>query len=198
MIGTFALGRGSLRTRRSFRVGVVAGVGLPVLVLAVFSVLPRGGSSTGEAVSPEVAAQRQAFSDFDEALGPIIADGAATVVYGMRPGINDIYDARFDAAALTAMAEGWVGAMERVREEFAQVEVPAFLWEVADLYAASFDSYVKTARRLHAAAQVSGEQRAQGVTRAAEHGTEADDLYDAAQAELERHRGRLGLAAPGK
>lgn len=207
MISSLSLSGISSRGGRSrgFRVGAVLGIAVPVLVLGIFSLLASDDPSTSTASTAgadganarlsqaELAAQREAFTDFEEALTPITERGSATVVYGMRPGINDIFDGRFDDETLVTMSEGWVSAMEGVRDDLAAVEVPDFLSETGDLYRRAFDEYVETARALHAAARAGGDERSGHITAASEHGSRADDLYDSAKAELRRHRQRLGL-----
>lgn len=181
------------RRRRGFTVGIALGLMAPLALLLALSLIPGGGSSEIQSVPPEIRAQRSALATFEDALAPVVDEGAATVVYGMRPGINDIYDQRFDDATLTTMAEGWVEATQRTRDRFEALEAPAFLAETADLYRQSFDAYHETARALLAAAQAGGEERTALITQAAEHGTRADDLYDAAKAGMAQHRQRLGL-----
>lgn len=194
---TVALGHWPARRRRGFTVGVAAGALLPIAMLLAFSLVPRDTSQPTDRVAPEVAEQRQALTAFLDKLEPVTTVGAATVVYGMRPGINDIYDQRFDDETLVTMAAGWVKAMERAGRDFAAIEPPSFLSEATRLYAASFDAYLETARALHAAAGATGQERADHIAIAGEHGTRADRLYDAAKAEVQRHRERLGMGVAG-
>lgn len=207
MISTLSLSGAANRggRRRGFRLGAALGVAVPVLLLGIFSLLGGDDTSTTTASTAaadganagfseaELATQRDAFTEFEEALTPITERGAATVVYGMRPGIDDIFTGNIDDETLVTMSEGWVTAMESARDDLAAVEVPGFLSETGDLYRQAFDEYVETARALHAAAGATGDQRSELITTAAEHGNRADDLYDRAQAELRRHRQRLGL-----
>lgn len=190
---------------RGFRLGAALGVAVPVLLFGIFSLIADETTSTTTASTTrsdsgaaglseaELDARRDALVEFEEALTPITERGSATVVYGMRPGINDIFDGNFDDEILVTMAEGWVTAMESARDDLAAVDVPGFLSETGDLYRQAFDEYVETARALHAAARATGEARSEHVTTASEHGSRADDLYDSARAELRRHRQRLGL-----
>lgn len=186
---------------RGFRLGVAAGVVAPVALLAVLSFIGGNDSSPGGASvaqnaglsEAELSAQRDALTSFEEALEPLTDQGAATVVYGMRPGINDIFDGRFDDETLTTMSAGWVDAMEAIRRDLAAIEPPEFLSETADFYRQAFDAYVETAAALHAAAQAGGDERQEYISTAAEAGSRADQLYDAAKAQIYEHRQRLGL-----
>lgn len=194
-------GAGRSGRGRGFRLGVAAGVVAPVALLAILSFIGGNDSSPGGApaaqtaglTEAELSAQRDALASFEEALEPLTERGAATVVYGMRPGINDIYDGRFDDETLATMAAGWVDAMEAIRRDVTAVESPAFLSETTDLYRQAFDAYHATARALHAATQTGGDQREEHISTAAEHGSRADILYDTAQAQLRQHRERLGI-----
>lgn len=176
------------RRQRSFRLGVAIGLLLPVGLLLAFSLVSGGGSPETTSTNAALAARQRALSDFEDALEPITEAGAATVVYGMRPGINDINGQRFGDETLVGMAEGWVQAMNAVREDFAAVAVPEFLAGVAELYRQSFDEYVATAEALLDAARASGDARSEHINRAAAHGTRADELYNDARAELEGYR----------
>lgn len=181
------------RRTRGFTVGVGLGLMLPMAVLLVFSLLQGGDDAGSGEISVEVAEARQALSEFEESLLPLIEDGGATVVYGIRPGIDEIHNESRDDEVLASMAQGWVAAMERVRGDFAAIEVPGFLEETAGLYRQSFDAYQEAAEALLAATRASGTERAEHISEAAEHGTRADDLYDTAKAQLAEHRARLGM-----
>lgn len=196
MTAALAIPSGSRRSNRSFKIGVAAGVALPLLLL-VFALLPRDNPAPSNAAAGSLEPQRAAFAGFEDALEPLVQDGAATVVYGMRPGISDIHGQRFDDETLVGMAEGWVDATRTTRDQFATLDVPPFLAETAELYAQAFDAYHRTAQALLAAAGTTGDQRAEHITRAAEEGTRADQMYDQAKAELDAHRERLGLGATG-
>lgn len=197
MTSTVSLAHPARRGKaRGFRFGVAAGLVVPLVLLAAFSFVGDSGSRPAgvEGLSAEEAsAQRDALRAFEEALAPVTETGASTVVYGMRPGIDDIHAERLDDETLTSMAAGWVQAMTEVREDFAAVEAPGFLEETVGLYREAFDTYLATAQSLRAAAQATGEERAGHISDAAEAGERADGLYDAAKAELAKHRERLGL-----
>jgi hypothetical protein len=182
VIGTVALGHRS--RHRGFRLGVALGLMFPMALLLVFSVWPWGGGSD---VPAQEKAQRRALA-FEEDLKPVIDAGASVVVYGMRPGIVDIYEGNFADETLVAMSESWAASMRNARKQLAVVEAPAFLAEAARLYAASFDEYVALADGLVASAKATGEERVITISGAAAHGERADELYEAAKAEVERHR----------
>ncbi len=193
MIGTLAVGSRRRPRTRGFRLGLVAGLALPLVLLGAS--LIGGNSSTTDAPTADLAAERQALTDFEDELSPLVERGAATVVYGMRPGVTDIHQNGLDDATLVTMASGWVETMEGIRDDFAEIAPPSFLAEAASLYTDAFDAYAETARSLLAAAEASGEERQEHVTHAGEAGNRADALYDAAQADLARHRSRVGLGS---
>lgn len=185
-----SLGR---RRNRGFTIGIALGLMLPLGVLLAFSLVSGDGDAGGEAIPAEVAADRGALAAFDEALAPLADTGAATVVYGMRPGIDDIHNQSLDDDVLASMAEGWVDATRTVRDDFAAIETPEFLAAAADLYRQAFDAYHETARALLAAATSAGAERAEHISEAAQHGSRADQLYESAEAQLDEHRTRLGM-----
>ena len=193
MTGAFAVRPMALRRGRAFNLGLALGLVLPLGLLVAFSLVPRDRSPD---VPREVAEQRDALAAFEKALQPVVDAGAAVVVYGMRPGIVDIYEGNFPDATIVTMSEGWVASMRDARDRFAGIDVPGFLSEAARLYRQSFDEYVATAEGLVAAARAEGEERGSLVSEAAAHGERADDLYEAAQAEVERQRVRLGVPSP--
>lgn len=194
MISTHALPSSLGRRRnRGFTIGVVLGLALPLTVLLVFSLVPRDGNAENDTISPEIRAQRSALTAFDQALSPLVDTGAATVVYGMRPGIDDIYNQSLDDDVLASMAEGWVETTGTLGDDFAAIDIPDFLAETADLYRQAFDAYHDTARALLAAATSTGTERSQHISEAAEHGSRADQLYDTAKAQHDEHRQRLGM-----
>lgn len=189
--------RGHRGRARGFRVGVAGGLVVPLAVLAAFSFLGDNDSSLAPVQglsAEETASQRDALAEFEDALAPIREQGASTVVYGMRPGIDDIYGERFDTETLTSMAAGWVSAMRDARERLAAVKVPPYLEETVGLYGQAYDAYLAAAESLHTAARARGEARREHISTAADSGERADRLYDAAEEQLRQHRERLGLS----
>lgn len=175
-----------LRRSRWFSIGVALGVLLPALALVALSAVGSCRST-----SPE--AERRAFIHYEEAVERAVREGGFVVTQGMQPGLADIAEGALPDATLVTMARGWKGVIERVRAEFGSVEPPAFLEETARLYDGALAAYVAVAETLLAAADARGAQRLALIERVPVLGRRADDLWGRAEAELERHRSRLGL-----
>lgn len=182
--------------RRSFTAAVAVGAAVPVLAAAAFAVLSERASSPTPDMASGTAApavERQALLTYEQAVEAAVQDGGFAVTQGMQPGITDITDGAFPDETLVTMASGWLATMERVRADLAAVDPPAFLVETARLYDEALGGYVEVAEALLAAAEATGTERAALVGQVPPLGERADELWDAAGAELDRHRARLGL-----
>lgn len=181
--------------------GLAVGAILPAVALGVLSLLSALDSSSEPATSPTAAAseaERRAFLEYEEAVERAVQDGGFVVTQGMQPGVADIADGAYDDETLIGMARGWTGSMERVRDELAAVEPPAFLVEVASRYDAALAAYVGVGEALVAAAEATGEERAALIEEVPPLGDRADELWERARGELDRRRDRLGLAPKGE
>jgi hypothetical protein len=183
--------------RREFHRGAALGIGLPLLALVVIALLGDRASAPPPPVPGSLealAAEREALRGYGEAVDAAVHEGGFVVTQGMKPGIADIAEGAFPDATLVTMASGWVGSMEKVRSDLSGVRPPAFLLDVARRYDEALGAYVKVGKALIAAAEVTGAERAELIEKVPPLGQKADDLWDAAHVELERHRVRLGLA----
>lgn len=184
--------------RRWFTAGLMLGVIAVFAAVAAGAVLDdRTSSPSSSAVQPDgdLVTQQAAFARFEEAVDRMVRDGGFLVTQGMQPGISDINQRRYDDDTLAGMARGWRASMRSVRAEFAAVQPPAFLAETARLYDEALAGYVEVADALLAATQATGARRATLLDDEVPRlGEAADRLWEAAQAELERHRDRLGAA----
>lgn len=171
-------------------------IALAFFALAVVALVvdrsPSGPAATGPGV--EAAAEREAFRAYEEAVEQAVQDGGFVVTQGLQPGVADIAEGAYDDEALVTMASGWLTSIERVRGELAAVEPPEFLAEADRLFDEALAGYVEVARTLLAAAEASGDDRAALIEEVPVLGERADEQWNAAQAELDRHRERLGLS----
>lgn len=178
---------------------VAVGAAVPLVAAAALTVLADRDGATTAVPSPQadpagvVAGERQAFLTYEQAIEAAVQDGGFAVTQGMQPGVADIAEGAFPDETLVTMASGWVATMERVRGDLAAVDPPEFLTDTAGLYDEALAAYVEVAETLLAAAEADGEQRVALVEEVPALGERADDLWDAAEAELNRHRIRLGL-----
>lgn len=171
------------------------GIVVPVAVVAGIAIGSGGGSRAP--VPSDSRAEQAALQRFEADLEPLIDEGAFLVAVGMRPGVTDIAEGAFADDVLVDMAEGWLRSAQRLRADFANVETPDFLTDFAKLFDLSLARYVDTAEALLAAARATGDERAKLIERVPPLGDEADELYDRAQAELQRIRERLGIESEG-
>lgn len=176
--------------RRRFSAGFALGVLLPATVLGALAVV---ASLRSPPPATTLESERRAFAAYERAIERAVQEGGFVVTQGMQPGVADIVGGALPDATLVEMARGWRGSMERVRAELAAVEPPAFLREAARRYDAALAAYVEVAEALLSAAEGRDAEGAVLVERVPALGRRADELWERAQAELERHRARLGL-----
>lgn len=179
-----------VRRRRAFSLGVALGAVVPAVALGVLSVVVSQRSSLpGRALESE----RRAFARYERAVDRAVEEGGFVVTQGMQPGVADIAGGALPDATLVTMAKGWRDSMERVRARLGAVEPPAFLREAARAYDAALAAYVEVAEALLRGAEARGAEWAALIEKVPPLGDRADQLWERAQAELERHRARLGL-----
>lgn len=187
MIGVLAPPR---RRNRWFALGVGLGLVAPALALVALSAVSSRRASS-------LATERLAFATYEQAVERAVRDGGFVVTQGMRPGVADIAEGAYPDETLVSMASGWAGSMERVRLELSTADRPSFLVGVARRYDAALAAYVEVGEALVAAAEATGSERAARIAEVPPLGRQADELWNQAHAELERHRARLGIDEKG-
>ncbi len=175
--------RWSLRWALLGALAAVAAVGLGRPLL-----MDRGGTPAVD----ETARDAAALAAFREDLHPLVKEGGQVVALGLKPGLADVSNERYAPTVLASMASGWATEIESLRAEVEALDAPEFLADAHWLYVGALDGYVNTARAVEAAANVGDVQlRDELIDLAAALGTAADELYDRAEAILERHDTRL-------
>lgn len=145
-----------------------------------------------------VAIGPAATADFESYLAevePIAKDAGRVVQLGLKKGITDIGESKYDDRVLTGMADGWAGEFETLRADLAAVTPPQSMEDAhADLVAA-FDGYLAVAATLGEAARAPSVERPALADRAAQRGEAADDTWDRGAAALQARANDLDLPA---
>lgn len=133
---------------------------------------------------------REELLTYQDAIHPLMSDGGRTVEQGMKPGVPDVRAGK----VATSEAEGWVTALQAVREQVVAVEAPPALRDAARLFREALDSYVDAADALRRATG-DADRRETLVDFAVTTAESADRTYDEASLILQNWRRRLGLGS---
>lgn len=137
----------------------------------------------------------EALTAYQEAVLPHLREGGGLVEQGMKPAATELAKATGKAAARIASdATGWADALGQIRANVAAVPTPEPLREAATGFDRALARYVDAARQFGTAARTPLPQRAPVLANGYEIAHDADTLYDAASAVIQRWRRRLGLA----
>ena len=176
------------RSPRSDRFGVKAIV-LAAAVAAIVAALAiwisgRGGSSGDDPA---------AVSSYADAAHRLSQEGGRVVVEGIKPGIDALYAGSLAPPAFRTNAGGWRADLERVRTEFAALSVPSSLRAAATLYDKALRGYEAAVDAFVAASQQPADQLKHAISSASSVASNADHVYDQADAAVTAELARLGL-----
>lgn len=183
--------RAPMRSRRG-RHPLLGRVVIGAFLAALFGAAALAALGDG---GQRAADQRAELVAYGEAVEPLVDKAGEVVARGLRAGVDDIHDSRYDDETLRNMTRAWVSDLRRIHKGFDGLDPPAFLNEAHGLYLESMERYVGVAETLAAAVEAGGQRRIDLVLRAAHLGERADAVYDRADALVDERRRRLQLPA---
>lgn len=189
-------------------IGVLIGgvVALVVLDDRATSVDPAATSSPSSSVSPgsSVASAPPvdpedvlAFQRYLDQLRPVVDAGAATIVLGLRNGVADVGQSRYEDEVLERMVDGWQAELSGLREDLRDLEPPHDLEEAHGALIEAMGHYTDVADLLEEALEVTGDARLELAKEAADAGERADDTWDRGALAIQAYARALGLDPVG-
>lgn len=174
---------------RARALGAVAGVVAAVVALGLLvagGALWNDGAATGAAATAD-------FESYLAEVEPIAKDAGRVVQLGLKAGITDIGESKYDDRVLIGMADGWAGELETLREQLTAVTPPRSLADAHGRFVQAFDGYLAVAATLGEAARAPSAERPALVDQAAQRGEAADDTFDRGAAALQARANDLDL-----
>lgn len=139
-----------------------------------------------------VAQERRQLGSFSRALQAVLLDDLWIARLAATAGLRALACREMSPLAVANLFDEWIGHLTDVRRNFDAVRVPPFLASAAGLMS---DSLVECARAAQAGRQAcvtTNEKREAAVERSRVLLKRSDALMAEAEAEIERHRRRLG------
>jgi hypothetical protein len=138
------------------------------------------------------AEQRQALEDYLRELKPLTEELGFLVVHGLRAGVNDIQQDRFDDETLEGMPRSWRAMLQTMRPRFEAVDAPEGLTDAHAQLVGTIDGYVGVTELLSQAVEAAGERRVELASEAARAGERVDREWNLAAYEIQRRIAALG------
>lgn len=165
------------------------------------SVSPSAGSgSPGSSVASAPPVDPEdvlAFQRYLDQLRPVVDAGAATVVLGLRNGVADVGQSRYEDEVLERMVDGWQAELAGLREDLRDLEPPHDLEEAHGALIEAMGHYTDVADQLEEALEVTGDARLELAKEAADAGERADDTWDRGALAIQAYARALGLDPVG-
>ena len=137
---------------------------------------------------------RRAILAYERSLTSPLREGGRIVQEEMKPSLGELASGELSSAAALGRASAWRRVLEGVRSDVSALTPPSFLGDIEQRWKAAMDGYLAAADLFGRAASAGpGAERTRLLSEAANAGTRADKLFDAAAAVIQSHRRRLGL-----
>ncbi|HEX9765125.1 MAG TPA: hypothetical protein VGA36_00075 [Nitriliruptorales bacterium] len=143
-----------------------------------------------DARAPAVAPPATAAVYLD-AFKPLAEDAGFVVENGLKLGLADIGQRRYDDETLQEMPVAWGNLLAETRQALAALTPPAALDEAHQRFLEAMDSYTEVAAMLAEAAHLPGD-RDEAIARAAAHGAASDQIWNAGAVIVQDHLRALG------
>ncbi len=141
--------------------------------------------------TPDAAADLAAAAAYLDEFKPLAEDAGFVVENGLKLGITDIGQRRYDDETLREMPVTWGRMLAETREDVAALTPPDALVEAHDRFLEAIDSYREVATLLTEAARLPGD-RDEAVARAAAQGELSDQIWNDGAVIVQDHLRSLG------
>lgn len=141
--------------------------------------------------APDAATDLAAATTYLDALEPLAEDAGFVVENGLKLGITDIGQRRYDDETLREMPVAWGRMLGETREGVAALTPPDALAEAHQRFLEAMDSYGEVATLLAEAARLPGD-RDEAIARAAAQGELSDQVWNAGAVIVQDHLRSLG------
>lgn len=135
------------------------------------------GPVAAPVVEHDPAADLAAATRYLDAFKPLAEDAGFVVENGLKLGLADIGQRRYDDETLQEMPVAWGRMLAETREALAALTPPDALGEAHERFLEAMDSYAEVAAMLAEAAHLPGD-RDEAIVRAAAHGERSDQVWN--------------------
>lgn len=156
--------------------------------IVAFSVISAGLAFFRGDPAGELAAT-QAYLD---ELKVLTEEAGFVTEEGLKAGVVDIGNSRYDDETLRGMPESWGGMLRDVEARMADLEPPRALREAHAHFLEAMDGYIEVARLLRLAVDEPRDRRLEAAQAAGDLGAATDQIWNAGAVIVQDHLRSLG------
>lgn len=151
--------------------------------IVAFTLISAGLALFRDDPAAELAATQAYLDEFK-----VLTEEAGFVTeQGLKAGVADIGNSRYDDETLRGMPEAWGGMLGEVKARMADVEPPRALREAHERFLEAMDGYVEVARLLRLAVDEPRDRRLEAAQAAGDLGAATDQIWNAGAVMVQDH-----------